>query len=74
MLTIILGIFCILHGLVHLLYAGQSRRLFELRPGMVWPMVHGCSRDCLAMRRSGCWRVSCWRWPRSVLWQAGWGC
>jgi hypothetical protein len=37
MLTIILSIFCILHGLVHLLYAGQSRRLFELRPGMVWP-------------------------------------
>ena len=37
MLSIILGIFCILHGLVHLLYAGQSRRLFELRPGMVWP-------------------------------------
>ena len=37
MLIIILGIFCILHGLVHLLYAGQSRRLFELRPGMVWP-------------------------------------
>ena len=37
MLTIILSIFCVLHGLVHLLYAGQSRRLFELRPGMVWP-------------------------------------
>jgi uncharacterized membrane protein len=26
-----------LHGLIHLLYFGQSRRLFELRPGMVWP-------------------------------------
>ena len=26
-----------LHGVVHLLYAGQSWRLFELRPGMVWP-------------------------------------
>ena len=37
MLTIIMGIFFVLHGLVHLLYAGQSRRLFELRPGMVWP-------------------------------------
>ncbi len=34
---IILGIFFILHGLVHLLYAGQSGRFFELRPGMVWP-------------------------------------
>ncbi len=37
MLSIITGVFFVLHGLVHLLYAGQSRRLFELRPGMVWP-------------------------------------
>ena len=37
MVTIILGVFLILHGLVHLLYAGQSERLFELRPGMSWP-------------------------------------
>jgi len=29
--------FIILHGLVHLLYVGQSQRLFELRPGMIWP-------------------------------------
>jgi len=27
----------VLHGLVHLLYFGQSWRLFELQPGMVWP-------------------------------------
>jgi hypothetical protein len=27
----------ILHGLVHGLYFGQSARLFELQPGMVWP-------------------------------------
>jgi len=26
-----------LHGLVHLLYFGQSWRLFELQPGLVWP-------------------------------------
>ena len=26
-----------LHGLVHLLYYGQSARLFELQPGMTWP-------------------------------------
>jgi hypothetical protein len=32
-----MGIFFCLHGLVHLLYAGQSWRQFELRPGMVWP-------------------------------------
>lgn len=34
---IIFGVFCVLHGLVHLLYFGQSARYFELKPGMVWP-------------------------------------
>src|SRR4030042_1035965 len=33
----ILGIFFVLHGLVHLLYSGQSARRFELKPGMIWP-------------------------------------
>ena len=33
----IFGIFMILHGLVHLLYFGQSQKLFELQPDMVWP-------------------------------------
>jgi hypothetical protein len=37
MLQSILGVFIVLHGLVHLLYFGQSRRLFELQPGMAWP-------------------------------------
>ena len=37
MLTIIVGIFFLLHGMVHLLYAGQSYRLFELKPGLLWP-------------------------------------
>ncbi len=32
-----LGVFIVLHGLVHLLYFGQSARYFELKPGMVWP-------------------------------------
>jgi hypothetical protein len=36
-MPILMGIFLILHGLVHMLYAGQSWRLFELRPGMLWP-------------------------------------
>lgn len=36
-MTIVAGIFLILHGLVHLLYFGQSWRLFELQPGLVWP-------------------------------------
>ena len=33
----IFGVFFVLHGLVHLLYFGQSARYFELKPGMVWP-------------------------------------
>ena len=37
MLRFIAGAFIVLHGLVHLLYFGQSRRLFELQSGMVWP-------------------------------------
>ena len=37
MLFFVSGIFIILHGLVHLLYFGQSRRIFELQPGMTWP-------------------------------------
>lgn len=37
MIKIIIGVFIILHGLVHLLYLGQSRKFFELQPGLVWP-------------------------------------
>ena len=37
MMVFITGVFFVLHGLVHLLYFGQSARLFELRPNMVWP-------------------------------------
>ncbi|HLO17340.1 MAG TPA: hypothetical protein VK206_21080 [Anaerolineales bacterium] len=37
MFRIMFGIFIALHGLVHLLYFGQSARYFELKPGMVWP-------------------------------------
>lgn len=37
MIRIIIGIFFALHGLVHLLYMGQSARIFELQPGMLWP-------------------------------------
>lgn len=37
MLEFVVGVFVVLHGLVHLLYSGQSLRLFELRPGMAWP-------------------------------------
>jgi uncharacterized membrane protein YphA (DoxX/SURF4 family) len=37
LLRIVVGVFMVLHGLVHLLYSGQSWRFFELQPGMVWP-------------------------------------
>lgn len=37
MLELLIGLFIVLHGLVHLFYFGQSRRLFELQTGMVWP-------------------------------------
>jgi len=37
MLRFIIGVFIVLHGLVHLLYFGHSRRLFELQPEMAWP-------------------------------------
>ena len=37
MIRIIFGLFIVLHGLVHLLYFGQSARYFELQPGMLWP-------------------------------------
>ena len=37
MFTTIFGLFIILHGLVHLLYFGQSRRIFLLHPDMDWP-------------------------------------
>jgi uncharacterized membrane protein YphA (DoxX/SURF4 family) len=36
-MRVLFGIFVLLHGLVHLLYFGQSARLFELKPGMAWP-------------------------------------
>ena len=37
MIRYVAGVFLILHGLVHLLYFGQSQRVFELQPGMAWP-------------------------------------
>lgn len=37
MIRYVAGVFLILHGLVHLLYFGQSQRIFELQPGLAWP-------------------------------------
>ncbi len=36
-MNFLFGGFIVLHGLVHLLYFGQSSRRFELKPGMLWP-------------------------------------
>jgi hypothetical protein len=36
-MRIVFGILLLIHGLIHLLYSGQSARRFELQPGMVWP-------------------------------------
>jgi len=36
-IRVVCGVFLVLHGLVHLLYFGQSTRLFELQPGTLWP-------------------------------------
>jgi hypothetical protein len=37
MFKLVFGVFIVLHGFVHLLYFGQSRRIFALQDGMVWP-------------------------------------
>jgi len=37
MISIIFAVFLVLHGLVHLLYWGQSAGHFELQPGLAWP-------------------------------------
>lgn len=37
MFRVVFGLFLMMHGLVHLLYFGQSARYFELQPGMTWP-------------------------------------
>lgn len=36
-MNIAVAIFLILHGLVHLLYLGQSMKWYELGKGMTWP-------------------------------------
>jgi hypothetical protein len=36
-MSIFVGILFVVHGLIHLLYFGQSASLFELQAGMNWP-------------------------------------
>jgi hypothetical protein len=38
MMLRLFGVIIILHGLIHLLYYGQSIRLFELKSGLSWPV------------------------------------
>ena len=35
---VLTSVFLALHGLVHMLYFAQSARVFELKPGMIWPV------------------------------------
>ncbi len=37
MLSVLFGVFLVAHGLVHLLYVAQARRVLELTPGLTWP-------------------------------------
>ena len=37
MARIVFGVFMVLHGQVHILYAAHSQRLLELQPDMRWP-------------------------------------
>jgi hypothetical protein len=37
MIKLLTGAFLVVHGLIHLLYFGQSGRYFELVPGLTWP-------------------------------------
>ena len=37
MLTIGFALLLVLHGLVHLLYMGQSAHFYALEPGLLWP-------------------------------------
>ena len=36
-MTIAVGVFVAMHGLVHAMYVGQALGWFELREGMTWP-------------------------------------
>jgi hypothetical protein len=54
---VLFGVFVLLHGIVHLLYAGHSARLWELKPGLDWP--------------DGSWAFSTWLGDRNTRRSAG---
>jgi hypothetical protein len=37
MIRILFALFIVLHGLVHVLYFGQSQKYFQLQAGLTWP-------------------------------------
>lgn len=53
MLEIIIGVVIILHGLVHLLYAGHSLGLFTLQDNLCWPDGSWAFSRLLGDRRTG---------------------
>jgi hypothetical protein len=59
-MSIFAGIFFILHALVHLLYAGQALRYFELRPGLTWPDGAWASRGGSETRPPVTWPLLSW--------------
>ena len=56
----IIGVFMVLHGAVHMLYFGPSRRIFELQPGLQWP--------------DGAWAFSGFMGVEATRWLACIGC
>ena len=48
---ILFGIFLALHGLVHLLYFGQSTQLLILQPSLTWPIDSWAFSGLFAERR-----------------------
>jgi hypothetical protein len=36
-MRVLVALFLVGHGLVHAIYVGQARRLFEVQPGASWP-------------------------------------
>jgi hypothetical protein len=44
---VLFGVFVFVHGLIHLVYAGQSARLWEAKPGLIWPDESWALSRCL---------------------------
>ena len=69
---IVLGIFMVLHGLVHLLYFGHGLRFFEL-PDLAWPDGSWVFRGCSDRTQLGGWQPGRVCWRRLGSWLAALG-